>query len=251
MLRFNTIRRYVSLLISVCLVSGCSTLRAGPAEDSGFLGEPEKMSEQSERYPFNAVWVSEGYKSTKATYDKIIVRPVDTSYLLKTGDWHHIKSQPRDRIIQDAQGIAADIEQSIKDSFGEEVSGQINLTEDAGPRTLILETALVELVPTDLARNAAGDILGFYVLGGSLLSAGSGGSTAIEGRFLDAETNDVLWMFKDREVDQIAPIDLAGLTPYRHIENTIDDWANEIVELLNTPMDHKVTHKLPFTLLPW
>ncbi len=32
----------------------------------------------------------------------------------------------------------------------------------------------------------SGDIAGFYVLGGSLMSAGAGGSVAIEGRFVDA-----------------------------------------------------------------
>lgn len=248
----NTISKMALVLLYVFATIGCSVLGNSPAADSGFIEHAENMEEHRERYPFNAVWVSEKYKRDKATYTKIIIRPINTSYLLKTADWKHLKSRSTETIHEDAKRIAIDIETSLRTALQSKQDSAVKLVNDVGPNTLILEAALTELVPTDLTRNAAGDVAGFYVMGSSLLvSAGAGGSVAIEARFRDAATNEILWMFKDRETDRIAPIDLAGLTPYRHVENNITIWAKELVQLLNTPMDEKITQPLPFTLLPW
>ena len=143
---------------------GCSALSNSPAADSGFIENAENMEEHRERYPFNAVWVSEDYKRNKSTYKNIVIRPIDTSYLLKTGDWKHLQSRSTEKIHEDAKIIAVDIETSLKDALRAKKDSAVKLVNDIGPNTLILEAALTELVPTDLVRNAAGDVAGFYVL---------------------------------------------------------------------------------------
>ena len=75
--------------------------------------------------------------------------------------------------------------------------------------------------------------------------------TAIEGRVLDSDTGQVLVMFADREKAKTRILDLQAITWYGHANESIGDWAQQLVQLANTPKDVKVEASSPFRLRPW
>ena len=103
----------------------------------------------------------------------------------------------------------------------------------------------------DVVRNAAGTVVGMLVPGGGLVSTGAGGSIAIEGRFVAYDTGEALAKFKDREKPKITPVDLGGLTPFQHAKTSIDDWSEQIREIVSHPRGTPVADSSPFTLSPW
>ena len=116
---------------------------------------------------------------------------------------------------------------------------------------MIIELAITELVPAKAWFNTAATAAGFVIPGAGLLSFAGKGSVAIEGRVRDGKTGEVLATFADREKDKSAPINLASMSWYQSGKQNVDDWADQIAELLHTPRSHDVTDSSPFTLLPW
>lgn len=74
---------------------------------------------------------------------------------------------------------------------------------------------------------------------------------AVEGRFVDYKTGAILARFKDREKSKISPVDLRGLTAFRHAKNSIDDWSLQISEIIATPKGTPIADSSPFTFSPW
>jgi hypothetical protein len=243
----TTSRRAVCLLL-LALLSGCSHLKAEPAEDAGFLESPERMATAEH---INARWVSEEYVAGKAGYTRIVVRPVSIDYLKKTADWTHVEILSEEQIRKDARELADYMEAELKAAFRRGDARALTLTDSSGPGTLLVEIAIVELVPTDVVSNAAGHVAGHLVPGGSAVSAFAAGSIAVEVRIRDSETSEVLGMAKDRRVDKISAVNVAGLTPYRHAIENIDDWVEALVAWFNLPPEEEVEVAHPITLLAW
>lgn len=238
----------ISVVISTVLGTGCSALKPSPAADSGFLEQPERLVAED---AISGKWVSEKYISNKENYKKILIKPINIDYLKKTGDWSHIQVSSEDEIKKDAAELAAYFESRLREAFEKGEVKDYILAETPGPDTMSLEIALVEVIPTDVARNAAGNVVGFFVPGGGLVSAGAGGSIAFESRITDSATGEVLIMAKDRRKDKITPVDIAGLTAYRHARQNINDWVDGFVYAFNSPIEEKVRVSAPITLSPW
>ncbi|MGF1528497.1 MAG: DUF3313 family protein [Candidatus Competibacterales bacterium] len=236
---------------AIVLFSGCSgLLQPEQAHTSAFLGaDAAKLDQQS------GLWISEPLQAqlqgNSDQYTQVLIRPVDTEYLMKIQDWSKIQVLSEDEIREEAKKLAVYMKTEFEAPF---VKGQVRnfrLVESPGPNTLVMEMAITELVPTDVARNAAGDVLGFLVPGGGLVSAGAGGSIAMEFRLVDGETGDNLALGKDRRVDQITPVDIAGLTPYRHTEVNVQSWAKDFAAVLNGDIEPDKIAFEPFRLSPW
>jgi hypothetical protein len=228
--------------------SGCISLKPDAPADSGFLEHPGKMA--TAKY-ISARWVSEKYIAKKDDYTKIIVRPIITEYLIKTSDWKHIKVKSEDRIRLDAKELAKSMEDQLREGFQSGKAKKLTLVDSPDANTLVLEIALVELVPTDVVRTAAGDVAGFFVPGGGLASTGAGGSIAVEVRMRDAQTKEILAMAKDRRVDKISALDLINLTPYGHAKRNIEDWVEALIDWFNIPPEEEVELASRLTLVAW
>ena len=118
-------------------------------------------------------------------------------------------------------------------------------------RTMILEMALVELVPTKAFMRSVMDVFGLLIPGAQVLGLTGSGSVAIEGRIRDADTGEVIFKFADRQQDKTAIISAQDFTWHGHAKEIIDDWAKEFVELYDTPSSHMVAMSSHFTLKPW
>ena len=239
--------RLLSLLLGITLLfcTGCSALKASPAPDSGFIDNPELLTEEKD-LPYHGVWRKKDID--RDDYDTLHVAPVNIEYLEKTSDWSIIKALSREEILQEAEELAVYFREQLQDELKE---AEVDLVAEPDDRSVVLEVAIVELVPTNVVRSAAGNVAGIFVPGGGILSAGTGGSIAIEGKYFEAQSGEELALFKDREQAKIAPLDLAGLTAFQHARNSIDDWIEQIVKIITSPRGTPVRDSSPFRLSPW
>ncbi|BBO15852.1 permease MlaE [Candidatus Brocadia pituitae] len=242
-----------SILLGATLLSiplGCKT---APAPDAGFLKEPEKMAPQKERFPFDRVWVKPGVQ--KEDYDYIVLAPVNTDYLMENTGWKAANPGNKD-LEESALKLAQYTEEKFCEAFQKDERPGLKLASSPGPRTVVLELAIVELVPSKATMGAlrlAAPALGpaGIAVGGGAAAAGGRPSVAIEGRLKDGVTGETLFMFADRKEAQMRIIDLKAVTWWGHAKDIINDWARECVELVKTPKDYQVKERGFFTLKPW
>lgn len=229
---------------------GCKT---APAPDAGFIKEPEKMAPQKERFPFDRVWVNPG--AQRENYDYIVIAPVNTDYLMENTGWKAANPGNHD-LEESALKLAQYTEETFCEAFQKDERPGWKLVSSSGPRTVVLELAIVELVPSKATLGAlrlAAPALGpaGIVVGGGAAAAGGRPSVAIEGRLKDGVTGETLFMFADRKEAQMRIIDLKAVTWWGHAKDIINDWARECVELTKTPKDYQVKERGFFTLKPW
>ncbi|HWN93416.1 MAG TPA: DUF3313 domain-containing protein [Methylomirabilota bacterium] len=236
------------LLLVAIATSGCKT-KAAP--NSGFLQDSGQMGEDRSRFPFQRVWVKPGVK--KENYDFVNVAPVNTSYLMNVSGWKAANPGNAD-LDYAVRDLAEYTRATFVEAFNRPQNNRFRVTPQPAPRSVVLELAITELVPSKAALTAAGMIApaaGQAAVGvGAKVAAGQP-SVAIEGRVRDASTGEVLFQFADRQEPQMRVVNVQGLTWWSHAKEAIRDWAAQCVQLANTPADQKVEDRLPFTLKPW
>jgi hypothetical protein len=89
------------------------------------------------------------------------------------------------------------------------------------------------------------------VAGGTLAAFLDRGWVSIEGRVRDVRSGELVVTFADSEMGKTRIVDLQALTWYGHAHEIFDDWAQQFVERLNTPLDQPVAEAPWFTLKPW
>ncbi len=229
-------------LLGAAAVLGCGS-KATPAPDSGFLPEPERMSEQRRRFPFDRVWVDPEYDRER--YGRIWIKPVNTDHLMDP-DWYDRSTSQHVKLREGANLLARYMHNAFRTAIYYDPNRRLELVERANPQTLILEAAVVEVTPNDATLGALGLVLP------PLRRVGEKGSVAMEVRLRDAETQEIVAMFADREVAKQAFIDPKAITWWGHGEEIIDAWAKVLVQLINTPPDFAVEKDRPsFSLTPW
>lgn len=220
------------------------------APDSGFLPHPERMSGHSERFPFDRVWCS-ATGCDWSGFSEIFVAPVDTSHLLTMSWWQDLHTEPRNALQMERHNIALLLESTFEKAFNGDSSRRFRVVDAPTEASLILEMALVELVPTKAFLNAASEALGLLIPGSAALRAVAKGSLAIEGRLRHGGTGELMLIFADREFDSSSLVNVNDLSWHGHAPGIIGAWAEEFVELANTPVSHRVQRSIPFTLKIW
>lgn len=209
------------------------------------------MTPQRERFPFDRVWVKPGVQ--KEDYDYIVISPVNTQYLMENTGWKAANPGNID-LENSAREMAQYTEETFREAFRNDERPGVKLASNPGPRTIVLELAIVELVPSKAALGALGlaaPAAGMIAVGvGSKVASGRP-SVAIEGRLKDGATGETVFMFADREESQFRIIDLKSVTWWGHAKDIIKDWADQCVQLAKTPKDYQVKDRGSFTLSPW
>ncbi len=121
----------------------------------------------------------------------------------------------------------------------------------AGPQTLVIELALVEVAQSKVVLTALGDapLAGTAV---KLIRMASGkGTAAMEARIRDGSTGQVLMMAADREAEKAAPVNLKDLTWYGRAHKIIRTWARQFVRAASRQPGERVQDSKPFTLQLW
>lgn len=233
-------------------LSGCSLLKASPTEFAVFVPKPKALAEQRDRAPFNGYWVAdpEGYYELRNSYRQVYIEEVDTSYVKKTYLESSGSEETKKARIEEAEQLANYFKAKIKLILEDREEPLVRFSDFPQPETLKLNLALTQVVPTNPGVNFAGTVAGFFVPGGGLIKYFGEGSVAMEGFVEDGKDASVEEQYKDREGQKSSPFTLKDYQRYSHIRAAIDDWAVQLVELLNTEPDFTVEDSLPVSVNP-
>ena len=228
----------------------CQVFEANPAASSGFNAT---TTAQATRAAFlQASWVAAPYRgwSMKEHFSAIYVAPVNTRYMEQQSWWQQQNTR-KEALSKDSRMLAQRMQTKFQQTITSYPNSSFKSANGPGPGVLVLELALVELVPSKAFWNVGAGAAGFVVPGAGFLALAGAGSIAIEGRVRDGATNAVIATFKDRRNDKAAPINIGSYTWYHGAEINVAAWAGEFAELFNTPPDHIVKRPSPVTLRPW
>ncbi|MFA6567978.1 MAG: DUF3313 domain-containing protein, partial [Victivallales bacterium] len=223
------------------VLAGC---KASPVVDSGFIKNPEMM-QKYDLLPVQKAWKDPNFKASN--YNEIMVVPVYTrDQLDKT--W---MEEANIRTWMDEEGNdVREFAQYTEKAFKKAITRSKNykLVNKPGAKTLILELALVKIVPgkpvLGAAKNLAAPIVGGFRLmalamapARTAVSASTDSplqaSVAIEGRILDGVSKKVVATFADREKQESAIVNLKDFSAYGNLEQIVDEWARGFVEILD------------------
>jgi hypothetical protein len=251
----------VALLISsllLCALCGC---RAKPAPDSGFLQQPKLMKPEA-GIPYNRIWINPRYLDR--TYNEIYVAPVNTDYVMAENIWEKasLASSNKDELKKNIAMLAEYHRNAYIKACQKDPKKHFKVVDKPGPNTLILEMAIVQLVPSKAELQALGLVpVGFVGLGVTVAEIGASSATnsedqgkgviAMEARLRDGATGEVVSMFADREHPPSAILDVKALFWWEPAKPICDGWARQFVELANSPKGKKVQEIPNFQLLVW
>ncbi len=232
-------------------LTSCQMFDAAPAADSGFN---RSTAQTKTRAAFlQQTWVARSYrgKPINDSFSSVYIAPVNTRYMARQSWWQQQTGARKAELAKDTEDFARRMQKQFKQEIANYPGRKIQLANGPGKGVLVIELALVELVPSNAYWNAGATAAGFVIPGAGLLSAAGAGSIAIEGRAKDGANSRTIATFKDRRKDKVAPVNIGSYTWYHGAEGNISDWAAEFAELLNTPPGHVVQRPSPVTLMPW
>lgn len=262
--------RALSILLIFILLSGCTSLdtlrfsaeasldalnssmdrklKAEPAAGSGFV--PMQQLAKDPHLPFDKVWIKQGVDWQR--YRTIYVAPVNSSYLVRATWWR--ESIRADQIQQDAENMGAFMRTEFIKAFQHDPRHRLRVVMAPESGSLTLEMAITELVPSKVLLNVV-KVAGPY---GSGLAAGvlersaeAQSTVAFESRLKDTDTGQIVAMFADRQYATLRPIDLKGFTWYGNVEDIVEQWAKQTVEVANYRPGETIRPASTFSLMPW
>jgi hypothetical protein len=247
-----------SLLIKICLLAafalaGC---KAGDIPDSAFNPHPELMSKDA-NVPFQRSYWNKNYDHN--SYNEIIIAPVNTDYIMAYGFWEglNIASFDKKKLKKEIAELADYTQQSFVKAFTEDPNHRFTVVDTAGPNTLILELALVQVVPSRTVLSAISCVTFIPAAVGMAAATVSKsqdvgkGVVAIEGRVRDGSSGEIIGMFADCEHPKAAILDLKALNWWAPAKIIIDDWSRQLVAVYSNPPGTLVKDSPAFELLVW
>ena len=221
--------RIITVTVLLLCTTSCST---SPADITPFIEKPELLRNGS---IFHRTWKKD--KTAFSGYTKFAVRQVNTEHMREFGWWEKRNVANRDDIELDGykkkpdpevtKNIAWYFEKTLKSSFEKTPENRLQYisADKADNKTLIIELAIVELVP--IKR---------YMKGAGLIGDGSlkGGTIAFEGKIVNSK-GILLAMLTDRKVHDPdhTLYDQSPEAWYLHAKPAINNWSTLIVGVLN------------------
>jgi hypothetical protein len=243
----------VSMIVALASLAGC---KAQEAQPSGFIETPELMSHDPST-PFNRSYWNK--KFDPKAYDELLVTPVNTQYVMAQSIWEkaNVVNVSPEQVRKDIDSIAQYTRQSFVRAATDDPKRRFKVVDNPGKQTLILEVAIVQLVPSKAVLNAIGQTTwipgSIAVRHRTLLESRDAGrgTISIEGRVRDGATGEVIGMFSDLQHPATAIIDLRALNWWAPIKPVIDRWSHELIALANRPAGSVIKDAPPFELLVW
>jgi hypothetical protein len=247
------------MALTGCLLSlGC---RASPAPDAGYL-QNTKLLKADKEAPFNRLYVNPAYRDR--SYSEVYVAPVNTDYLMAENIWEKaaLANVNQADVRKNAALLAAYLRNAFIKACQNDPNHKFKPVDKPGSKTLILEMAIVQLVPSKSELQALGLVpVGYFglisegvMVGGSLLTHSEDqgkGVIAIEARTRDGSSGEIVSMFADREHPPTALLDIKALFWWESAKPICDGWARQFVELANHPKGGKIREIPNFQLLVW
>jgi hypothetical protein len=242
----------VAAALAALLIGSTGCMKTRPADPAGFAPNLDPAGVRDSA-PFQRGWVSGDASRIKpGDYREVSIAPVDID-LLKESDWWQSQSTARQADLEkDARELAGFMQNEFEQAFRQYPQKEFKVVGRAGPGTIVIELALVELRPSKVYWNALSTTAGLVLPGANALNAAGKGSVALEGRIRAGKGGWVIASFADREVDVSAVLNLRGSTKfYGHAQSHIERWAKQLAEVFFTPRDHEVKDAPGFKLIVW
>jgi len=207
------------LLLAICIsalfLSSCASfhswMRAKPQPISDFLPNHELLEKQPDTFPFHYAWSKKEIKPVKY----LRVAPVNTECLQKASSWNDFDMKMAGGLEENLQDLSSYMqEQFITELRNVQDPQYFTVTENPNEKDcLVLETAIVAIVPTKAELNAIGFAVEFVVPCLTLLTSPlAEGSIGIECKVRDARTGKIVAMYSTTETDEVAVFTLNNFT---------------------------------------
>jgi hypothetical protein len=214
------------------------------------------MGERSARNPTGAQFLDQVYvapeyrgKPVSQEFSKVYFAPVSVGNLSRQGWWKSQSAVTQRQLESDARKLAKNFRQAMANAAHGVSGRQLTVVKEPGPDTMIIETAITELVPAKAYWNAAATAAGFVVPGAGLLSAAGSGSITIEGRVRDGGNGKLVASFRDTMKDKMAVVNVNSFTWYGGSEANLNETAANIAHVINAKPGTIISQPSPITLI--
>jgi len=244
-------RPIVLVAVLAAALGGAGCIRkAKPAQPSGFI-PPENLEKPSD-LPFHSAWRS---LANWDRYTEIYIAPWNTDYLREMTWWERLERG--EKVKEDAKDLAKYARETFEEAFRKDPNHRFKVVDKPGPKTLIGEFALTEVVPNKIVLDAlgyaAGPVAGPAGTAAAQVQTTTTHSTvSFEARMRDGGSNQVVAMFADREQERFSPLgDVKDLTWYGHAKSILKEWATQFVRVANQQPGEIIKDTPAFDLKPW
>jgi Protein of unknown function (DUF3313) len=229
-----------------CITRGSLVLLAGTAIAISLVGcktkaahkqvfIPKEYSKLMTNKPNTQMGKSWGKQEKVRQYDKIQVAVVISKKQLKVSSWFNSNASQKN-----LEKLAEYAAKSFKKSF--EKSKKIQLVSKPGPKTMVLEFAIVQAIPNKPVLGAISNMTNLIPMGILMSpiklsikgSSEGSGVLAMEVILRDSESGEVLAVIADRVKSKTAYFNTKDFTKYGSARQTVDMWTKEIA----TSLDH-------------
>lgn len=235
------------VILGLSMLSGCASMKAAPSKGAGFV--PMQQMAKNEDLPFQKVWIKSGLNLKG--YKTICIQPVNTDHLLQSDWWQ--QGFRKGKMKEDLAEMAGFMRLEFQSAYRNDPYSRFRVVETPEKGSLMLDLALTELVPC----NVAFSVLEYAPYGGGTAmrllerATGAESTVAFEAKIKDADTGETLAMFADRQAKKIRIIDLKGFAAYSHDRDIIKEWADQFVKMANRRPGEVIEGSRTFTLSPW
>ncbi|MDD3118712.1 MAG: DUF3313 family protein [Victivallales bacterium] len=232
----------VGTVLLLPLFSGCNSTparKSDPAPETVYIPASYRpLMKNIARSGVQKAWLK---PAQIRNYSRIVVAVVVAPKQIATTGWERFSSRYLAADYdEDIRYLAKYAGKSFLDAFKK--SRSLQLVTRSGPSTLVLEFALVQVVPNKPVLGAVGNISNLTPLGLLLLplkltwqgdSNDTGGAIAMEAVLRDSVTGEVVGVFADRRKGKTAIFSLNDFTAYANIRGIIDAWTANTVTMLD------------------
>lgn len=240
----------ISLLLACLFLTACQTTYT----PSGFNPSQHALQTPRRAKFLEKTWAAQGAfnQPLEERYDSIYVAPVEIGYVKRNHNlWEAFALRPRTAYERDVVRLASYMQYALIRDIQRYPGNRFAIVSNPGPRTLIIELALVRLNPAKAPINSIFNAADFAAPGVGLLTFLGSGNIAIEGRLRDGANGKIIAMFEDRRSDIFSIGDVRSYTWYSGAIKNIDDWTRQGSDFLHAPPWKVVRRRLPITLIPW
>jgi hypothetical protein len=203
-----------------------------PPISAGFLPDPARMM-WDHRFPFQRSWVQPGVDFKN--FSEVMLGPISLEYLARPPAASAGTPEDNRHAAVDAAVFAGE---AFTHAVQDDPSHRFTIVSRADAKTIVVEMAIVELVPS--MRPSSADAFGVPTTT-SVSSAlqreanlNGRGTIAMQLKLRDGTTNQVIAIFADARRAK-APAGDEKITPgYGFADQIAGDWMRQIVAMLNS-----------------
>ena len=224
--------RYLVLFMVLLGELSCGAARKfDSAPPTPFLNIPGvDRSAKIENLPFDHSWIKAGFNGEK--YKKLIIAPVSTAYLSPDNQLESTRPfvPTKEDYDKEVKLLAEFTAQAFTKVFQEDSDKRVQVVQQPGSDTLVLELALTQVVfghPGAYAGSFASPLPGT----GVIVSAITEPLVAFEARIKKSDTGEVVATFADRRTPTMRIVDFNQFTAVSPCRDIVSTWSELVLKV--------------------